>query len=350
MHLPEELRFILTSAILAPSADNQHPLRFSVTDHDVVLHYTGSGLLRQDGYKRVLALLSIGAVIENLAIAATRFGMRAVVESLPDPMASPPTVRVRLERNAVTADDLWLAIPKRHTNRRLLFRGPRLSAAEQAKLEAAAQAAPGCQWVWLDHAPLRRSALRLMRRAESERFRNRTLHEELFSAIRFDVGWRAACEEGLPPGALGVERFLRPIFTMLRHWPVMRLANRLGAHHLLGWRASALPSLLAPNMGLLAVKNTDTQTLFNAGRAMQRIWLEATRLGRVMQPLPAAALYALEGASCEGVPEALQNQMARAWQSLLPERIPLILFRIGRARAHDVHAGRPALSAYLDQH
>jgi len=347
MNLSEELRDILESAIRAPSADNQHRIRFEITADDIRIRHTGAPLTHQGGYKRVLTLLSLGAVAENLSIAASRYGIQTETRLFPEGKDTDLAVVAGLKRGVGVADPLWSAIPERHTNRRVAYRGPKLSAEEQRTLEAAAHTSPGCNLIWLDEGSKRQRALSLMRRAETERFRNRVLHEELFSAIRFDAGWRATSQEGLPPGALGVEAPLRPFFALLRHWPVMHAANLIGAHYMLGWRSCDLPCRLAPNLGLLAVKNADTQSVFDAGRAFQRVWLTATQQGRVLQPMPASALYALEGAQDEGIPKDLQRGLADGWQSLLPDQIPLMLFRMGRAGPHAIHSGRRDLSVYL---
>lgn len=344
----EQTSFILESAILAPSADNQHRICFELADDTLRVRYTEAELPPQGGYKRVLALLSLGAMSENLIIAASRFSMGAETVLLPDPTQPDLIMQIRLQPDQVAVDPLWQAIPLRHTNRQVRFRGPKMTDAERGELDAAARAYPACQLVWLDEPVRRKQALRLMRRAETERFHNRLLHEELFSAIRFDVGWRTACPEGLPPGALGVEPPLRVFFALLRHWPVMRLANLLGAHHMLGWRSCDLPCRLAPHLGLLAVKNTDTQSVFDAGRSFQRVWLAATRQGRVLQPMPASALYALDGARAEGIPAELQHDLAEGWKASLDGAIPLILFRMGVAKPSSIVTGRRGVGDYLE--
>jgi len=342
----DQLHFVLESAILAPSADNQHRFRFEITDDGLRIRYTEAELPPEGGYKRVLALLSLGAVAENLAIAASRFGIGTQTVLLPDPAQPDLIMQIRLQPGQAAVDSLWEAIPLRHTNRQVRFHGPSMTAAERGELEAAAHIYPTSQLHWLDQPARRRQALRLMRRAETERFHNRLLHAELFSAIRFDVGWRTSCPEGLPPGALGVEPLLRPFFSQLRHWPVMHLANLVGAHYILGWRACALPCRLAPNLGLLAVKNTDTVTILAAGRAFQRLWLRATQQGQVLQPMPASALYALPGACEEGIPADLRQILATGWQTILPGEIPLMLFRMGHAQVPAVTPGRRALADY----
>jgi len=345
----EQLEFILESAILAPSADNRHRVRFQVAEDAIRVIYTDAELPPRGGYKRVLALLSLGAVSENLTIAASRFGVLAETALFPDPSQTDWVMQIRLQTDLAEVDPLWQAIPLRHTNRQVRFRGPRMTDAERVELESAVHACPACQLFWLDAPPRRSQALHLMRRAETERFRNRILHEELFSAIRFDLGWHTSCPEGLPPGALGVEPPMRPLFALLRHWPVMRFLNVLGAHHMLGWRSCDLPCRLAPHLGLLAVKNSDSQSVFDAGRSFQRLWLISTSQGRVIQPMPASALYALEGAQAEGIPASLQRGLAEGWKACLGKSIPLMLFRMGTAKPPSIVAGRHGVGDYLVQ-
>lgn len=343
----EQLSFILESAILAPSADNRHRIRFQVDESAIQVRYTGVQFPAPGSYKHVLTLLSLGAVSENLIIAASRFGIKAEMVLFPDPAQPDLIMQISLQVDQAEVDPLWSAIPLRHTNRQVNFRGLKMTDTERDELDAAVHAYSACHLVWLDEPVRRRQALRLMRRAETERFYNRILHEELFSAIRFDVGWNTSCSEGLPPGALGVEPPLRPLFALLRHWPIMRLANTLGAHYMLGWRSCDLPCRLAPHLGLLAVQHTDIQSLFDAGRAFQRLWLVATSQGRVIQPMPASALYALDGAQAEGIPARLQRGLAQGWKAILGEAIPLMCFRMGHAKPPLIVAGRREPVGYL---
>lgn len=342
---PRDLQRILECAILAPSADNQHRIRFSVTDG--VLSIWGiEPELPRIVYRRALNLLSLGAVIENIAIAASDSGLAAVL--LPESGDPGLLARIRFERQALRSElaSLCTAIPLRHTNRRLRFRGPPLTAGERETLDRAVRDIPDCTLVWLQRPEQRRPIVRLLQRAESERFHVRSLHEEIFSSIRFEAGWRSSTAEGLPPGALGIEMPMRPLFTLLRHWPVMQAANALGMHHLLGFRSAALPCALAPDLLLITVKTTDDAATVNAGRALQRTWLGLTQLGRAVQPLPAAALYALPG-TCQGeIPARLHGRLAAGWKRhATPDTVPLMVLRIGQAPS-TVTAGRPPVDRF----
>ncbi len=349
----DRLRFILESGILAPSADNWHRLRFEACGDVLKVWATEGRLAAAGGYKRALDLLSLGAVSENLVIAASRFGIQGRREPFPDPVRPDLVFQVTWLPDKIEPDPLWEMISVRHTNRRLVFHGPRLGPDDLAMLARTAGAVPHCRLDWIDEAPLRRQVLRLMRGAEAERFHNRLMHEELFSAIRFDIGWKRSCEEGLPPGALEIEPPLRSAFGLLRHWPLMRVINLLGADRLLGWRAGDLPARLSPHLGIISVDKTDDPVVFNAGQALQRVWLVITRRGLVLQPMPASALYALAGAQREGIPRALQLELQRSWQVIVPGVRPLMVFRAGRAAPPGLTAGRRALQHYfvgLDRH
>jgi hypothetical protein len=101
-------------------------------------------------------------------------------------------------------------------------------------------------------------------------------------------------------------------------------------------------------LGLLAVKNIDSQSVFDTGRSFQRLWLAATSLGRVLQPMPASALYALDGARTEGIPAELQHILAEGWKDGLAGAIPLMLFRIGVAKPSSIVTERPQPEIFLD--
>lgn len=343
----EQLDFILKNALLAPSADNHHRIRFKLEDDNILIHHT-EDIPLQGGYKRALALLSLGAVVENLAIAAQRFGLDSQAKLISDPSQPRLTIQIRLLPGQAAVDPLWQAIPLRHTNRQGFFHGPPISPMERSELESTVAPYPCSQLIWLDEPAQRNQALRLMRRAETERYRNRMLHEELFSAIRFDIGWHSTCPEGLPPGALAVEPPLRPLFAALRHWPAMRLAKLFGAHYILGLRSCYVPCRLAPNLGTLAVKISDNQSIFDTGRAFERLWLKLTSQGRVLQPMPASALYALDGVEAEGIPKTLRRELKQAWETCAPGHIPLMLFRIGFAKTSLILTARRPVKDYLD--
>ncbi len=330
----------MEAGILAPSADNRHLFRFEVL-HDGLLVVADHQYRVANAQTKLLAWISFGAVFENMRIAASVLGFSLHARWFP---ARDVICETRLAPLDGIPDPLADAIPRRHTNRRF-FKGPALQPAEQRRLEHEVAGNAAVRLVWLDAVDVRRPALRLIRLAESERFRSRPLHTELFAPLHFEIGYKRSCDEGIPIGAAEVESPVRPLFRLMSHWPVMRMLNFLGGYWFIGWRAAYFPARLSPHLGLLATNGDLRSGAIQIGRGFERLWLRATAMGLALQPFAAAALYALP--EFEAVSSETRDELRRGWSAIAPGGTPLMVFRLGHAPAPTVTAGRPPLSHFL---
>lgn len=338
---PARLAELACAANAAPSADNRHPYRLGV-ERNLLGIWPAADFARPPAHRRILSLLSVGAAATNVKLRAKQLGLALVPverQLLPDGAI----IAFRAESAAGgLADTEWAladAIERRQSNRRLRYRGPKLAATEQAALSGLASDVHGASVEWFDSASRRRSLLRLLRAAESARFSSHVLHSELFDSIRFDVGWDASVDHGLPPGALGLPKAERAGFSLLKHWPVQRLGNLLGLHLLIGLRAADIPCRFAPHLvAVTTAGHTDDDALC-AGQALQRLWLGAAAQGLATQVFAAPALYAHPQAV--DVSAKLQTFLQGAWSALCPSRFPWCVLRVGIAPVSPVRAGRP---------
>lgn len=346
---PDQLHRILDAGIRAPSAENKHDLRFQRVGDSVRLLATDHASWAAQPHRQMLALLSYGAVIENIRLRSAELGQDVTVEWLPEANHPDVIADFRWSPNAAPPDPLCRAIERRHTNRRFYARAA-LPAETLARLSAAADAVPGAGLLWLDDAPSRGLALTAIRIAETERFRRRALHTELFSAVRFEIGWQRSSDEWLPPAALQIEAPMRLPFAALRHWPLMRALDGLGAHHALGLRAGYLPCALAPHIGLILAKG-QREDLGNlkAGRAFQRVWLAAAAEELALQPMAAATALSVQIPGGGWVSAAVKVRLQQLLGALCEgqEAQPYMLFRLGRAEAPTAVTRRLPLAKYL---
>jgi hypothetical protein len=81
--LDERLRFLLRYAILAPSSHNSQPWRFRIEGNAVHVAADESRWLRAADPDRRELFVSLGCAVENLVVAAERFGFDPAV-SYPD--------------------------------------------------------------------------------------------------------------------------------------------------------------------------------------------------------------------------------------------------------------------------
>ncbi len=197
----KDLLSMMQAGLSAPSADNDHCFSFKTSA-------AGISLIGRNDYvsapfhRRVLNGISLGAVVENMVIRAARLGYRAQPDWAPDPLRPSLIAELRLTQGEPSEGGLDDAIQARHTNRSVVFRGPGLAKADLAEFAALIDDIPGVTLTFVDAGWQRRTLLHLVRLAEAERFKVRSLHDDLFSAVRFELGWKVSADKGLPPKGL----------------------------------------------------------------------------------------------------------------------------------------------------
>lgn len=276
---------ILALARWAPSGDNTQPWRFEiVSDDELVIHGFDTHdhcVYDLDGMP---SRLSHGALLETLAIAASGFGLKARVsfEAVSD--SSRPRYRVALARDiGIGKDPLFDYITGRVTQRRTMRMGG-LDAARRGALSAVLADAGG-QVIWFDRLPLRLAIAKLLFRSAWIRLVTR----EAFEVHRAVIDWgNQFSETALPDQALGADaltlRIMRWAMADWRRVEFMNrffggtLAPRIQLDVLPGVRCAAHFALAAP--GPLV----DGRAEVEAGRLLQRFWLEVTRQGMYLQP------------------------------------------------------------------
>ncbi|WP_329743182.1 hypothetical protein [Dyella sp. A6] len=339
---------ILRAGIAAPSADNSQPWRFAWSGDDLDIHIDADRSGSVSDTRHVLSDLAAGACMENMIIHARSLGFDADVATFPHQDDPQWVAHIHWHPALVPArsEPLATAIEQRHTDRRFPWRGP-IDANTRERLAAQARQIPGQRLYWPTSPYERKLALRIIRTAETLRFKSPKLHAELFSSVRFSTGWRNTCEEGLAPATLAVEPPMRPIFQALRHPAVMRAFNHLGTATLLGWRSAYLPIRLSPGLCVCVMPSDERQDVLACGRALQRVWLEATVAGLSVQPYAAPGVLSLGFVPVE--PAFLQtcSQLRVDLDKLCGPGHGLVFLRLGYARSAPQHrSGRRAPASF----
>jgi hypothetical protein len=344
----DDIIALIRAGIAAPSADNRHIVRFERFACALRLHVDRGAIVGAPAYRIGFHELAFGAIIENIALAAQDIGYAATVRQYPNWRDELVIADITFTANASHAepDALRTAIFARTTNRRLYRRRRRASRQALDELSNAVGCDGSLQIRWLDDDRTRARALRMLFAAERERFRYPQMHAELFDAIRFDVGWQATTDEGLPPGTLEVESPLRSMFHALRKWPFQRAVNAIGAAHMLGVRAAWLPAWTAPHLALLSVPR-GAGDLIRAGRAFQRFWLSATLHGIALQPLAACIAIGCQAPDEMGLPASISSLIREALEEFSGGGKAVMVARLGYADPPSVRTSRPSAATYL---
>ena len=283
---------ILDLARWAPSGDNTQPWRFEIIDAaHVVIH----GFDTRDHCVYDLdgrpSQMSIGALIETAAIAASAHGMRMrSIRRMHVPETS-PTFDLHFDADAsIQLDPLYGVIKERSVQRRPYTTKP-LTAEHKAALEACMGSAHSVRWI---EGGANRFAMATMLFRSA---RLRLVTPEAYRVHRDVIEWDARFSaDKVPDQSLGVNQAMLTLMRFaMQSWGRVQFFNRfLAGTWMPRIQMDFVPALACAAHFVLLARHPPLTIDDNvlAGRAMQRFWLTATRLGLMMQPEMTPLLFA----------------------------------------------------------
>lgn len=274
---------ILELAKWAPSGDNTQPWRFEIVDENhVVVHGFDT---RKDCVYDFLghpSQISVGALLENICIAASGQYLRADI-AYRDGDDEHPTFDVRFTPDPnIHPDPLIGYIPKRAVQRRPYSTRP---LAEMEKRELAASIGPRHHVLWVEGLKGKLSMANIL----SQSGRLRLTIPEAYQVHRRIIQWGARySEDRVPDRALGLDgATLLLMRWVMGSWSRVEFFNTfLGGTLLPRIELDILPALgCAAHFAIVyEEKPRSVADYVLAGRALQRFWLTATKLGLQLQP------------------------------------------------------------------
>ncbi|MDA9982580.1 ThiF family adenylyltransferase [Gammaproteobacteria bacterium] len=275
---------ILDVARWAPSGDNEQPWRFEiVNDSHVVVH--GHDTREHCVYDLAghASQIALGTLLENVALAATQHGLRADIARIRDRPETSPTFNVRfVSHRAVPPHALTRFIRHRATQRRSMHTRP-LTQREKQALEQSIGDSFSIYWLEGFHNRWRVARMLFMNG------KLRLTLPEAYATHRDIIEWDSRfSEDRIPDQAVGLD----PVGVKLMHWALkswdrVRILNTyFGGTLLPRVQLDLMPGInCAAHFVIVASETPRTMDDYiAAGRAWQRFWLTATRLGLRSQP------------------------------------------------------------------
>jgi len=322
--LEAQLRFLLRYAILAPSSHNAQPWRCALTDAGIAVYadYTRRLPVADPGNRELL--MSIGAFLMNLRVAAARFGFESRVDYDYGADSGRPLAFVRLvpraprERIASHLVPLFSAIRTRHTNRQP-FLVTRIPQSALDDLRSAGRASQAGLLLSTDGA-LNMKVGDLVAAGDRQMHASPEFRRELAEWVR--PNWTRK-RDGITGAAFGVTG----ITSALGPWATRTFD--------MGQTQAARDKNLCAQAPLLAViHGEDTlPQLLEAGELLERIWLALT----------------VEGLSCSffnmliGVPDLRVHLRSVLGLSSWPQ----LLLRVGYSLSESVATPRRPVQEIL---
>jgi len=280
----KKLTLVLELARWAPSGDNTQPWQFEVLDGwNFVIHGRDTRTDCVYDLDGRASQLSLGALIETIDIAASAFGLDVTASRRTGMPETSPTFDVTLHHQPTRARSPLVAeIPARSVNRRPLSTRT-ISPADRQELSDSV--GPDHELLWFASWADRLRWTRLLWANAGLRLRL----PEAFEVHKRVIEWRARFSaDRIPDQALGAgDGTLLVMRHAMASWARVKFLNRwLGGTLAPRLEMDLIPALACGAHIAIAAKEPvigiDGQV--SAGRAVQRFWLTATRLGLQHQP------------------------------------------------------------------
>ncbi|NLI36640.1 MAG: hypothetical protein GX416_09050 [Bacteroidales bacterium] len=278
--LTEELFLALVEqASLAPSADNMQPWEFRRKNDSIEVYCSPLRMLPTDALS-MFSWISIGAAIQNIVLAATKYNLCAKViykevEDTTEPVAV-ITFSIGTTKSALTD-----FIRIRNTNRNPF----QLESIETNCMERLNQSVEKfdarIHWT-TDYKHFKQMAY-MDAHSSYIRLAHKPLHDELFHILRFTTKEVNEKHYGLTFESLEVPTIAVRFAKQLRYWSINQMISNLGIGRLVAKHLST-KLMRAGGICLITVSRRNRIAYIEAGRAIEQLWLTVTAEGLSAQP------------------------------------------------------------------
>jgi len=276
---------ILQAAVMAPSGDNVQPWDLQVSENFTVINLYN--LPEKDhsiyNYQQAASYIAHGALIENILISAKHLGCHADYQLFPQADNDNHIATISLSPAEPQSDPYYEAIFKRRTNR-FPYQKKAISDQSLQALKESVKNLDTCHISLVNQQDKIDQLAKELKVNDRIVFECKEIHQFLFDKIRWNQQQIEETQDGMPVDVLGLNRFEKLAFPLLRFWGYVKIANLLGLSRIIElkcWWNCKQASLL----GMISVQGNDKRAFIEGGRAVQRLWLEATVQGLALQPI-----------------------------------------------------------------
>ena len=322
-------RQLVREAALAPSGGNAQPWQWVARDDalDLFLDASQSGGLID--FERAGSYVALGCAAESLVLAAHAAGREVLVQWLLGADFREHVATFQLSGDARPGveghdwDGLHIQMPRRRTTRRFSDRRP-LPADTLTALTHAVRSVPGCDVQWIVDEADRAEISALIGSGDRLRLLFPPTHAELFAELRWTKAQAEGTGDGIDVATLGLSESDRAGLMLCRDPASLELVRQWGGGRNLE-KLSRKQVARASAVGLITSARCRPIDYAMAGRAVQRMWLVATRDDVAVHPM--ATLPYFFARLVRGGGKGLDNTTLTELRALRPryER----LFRLG---------------------
>ncbi|MBM2818188.1 MAG: Nitroreductase [Parcubacteria group bacterium] len=289
--MEEIIRKILEESVHAPSGENCQPWKFAVDGSSIHIFNVPEADTSLYNFEQKGSYAAHGALIENIVIAALKYGYKATVKLFL--IKEEPNLVATLMLDSTNPRELPLYpfIAKRCTNRRDHAHQKLSDDQKKQLIESAKETGLGELKIIDDEESLNTLGKALSVN-EQIIFENKKLHNFFYEHILWNEedqgkagGFYIKTLEFLPHQLKGVKLF--------KNWIILKILNKIGKVSRMIAKENAEKYANSGALAVVIARGNTREDFVNAGRTAEKVWLKATELGLSAHPCT-GVIYLME--------------------------------------------------------
>ena len=341
--------YIVRVGILAPSADNCQPWLFSWKEGELLIESDPQRTYFFYDVNQESTLITFGAVIENIAISASEMGLEALPESVRLSDSGQVSLMIQFKEKECAQDSLAPYITQRCINRKP-YAKESIDPGLIEKMDSIFTNSSGISMKWIKEENEKKIFQEIVYLSDRVLFEEKRLHQGLFKFIH--MGDELFPRDGMNLGVLELSWIQKKIFPIFSQWKYQNLLNKIMISRAMAFNSATLLRK-TPVYGVLTLGERSSQGYVEAGRKMERFWIQANSLGLAVQPMAGFVFlinhyYHNQASSFNSAHQKMILQIKKQFESVsgspVEANIPVMFFRLGYAPPQKNRTGRRRLS------
>lgn len=333
--MKEYIRKILEEGNKAPSGENCQPWKFKVKGDVVSIFLLPERDQSLYSWGQRASFVAIGALLENIYIASSQLGYKASTIFFPTNDKN-HIADITFTKEEITPQPLFSAINSRVTNRKPFNTTP-LSAEEVSTLKNCSRAVGYGSVLITENRQDIKELAAVGGLNEEIMISNKHLHNFFFEHINWTKEQDTKNKIGFYIETLELPLLAKKIFKLISNWNIAKSLNKIGFYKAISKQNAKIYSSCSA-IGIITAEGGEPLDYIKAGQLVERVWLEATRLGLSLQPLTGVLYFKLQIQS-NNTDKFTSEQIKKIEKGYgkienifnIKEKVVPFMFRIGRA-------------------
>jgi len=279
---------LVTAACAAPSTGNDQPWKWLYADGVLSLFHDQFRSFSFGDFNKIASFISFGAAFENLYLLALKLGIKARYSFQPagddKELVAKITFSSAGNLNGRSLADLSDSIIHRHTNRNPTVKND-LFPAEFDELKTVTESIAGANILFFTKNEDLQKLGKIIGACDRIRLLNPIGHHDfVHREMRWNNDEVLNTRDGIDVNTLGLTNSQLAALEILKDEKVISsIKNLNGGYALDGMAQKSIETACA--MCIITLPNYNLRNYFDGGRAMERFWLAATKMGLSVHPM-----------------------------------------------------------------